>query len=524
MDNTGRITKPLRKSARRIAFGSTIDGAIDAELAFMLEIDTAHFVMLVETGLLPDRSAGRVLRAIDELRASDLSVLRGELAPRGLYVLYEDCLRASLPEADALQWGASRNDKGATVVRLRLRSSYLRLMRRTSVLQAALLKQAMKWSNITMPAYTNGVAAQPISFGHYLTGIASALERDLDGLEQAGSLLNACPLGAGAVAGTSLPINVRRTCELLGFTTPVFHSVDAVASRDFALRLLAAGAVLGVTLSRMASDLLHWLTPEYGFLRVPDCLVTSSSMMPQKRNPYLLELALGRSATAIGALTTLATAMHGTPFSNSATVSTETARQVFTPLRDLADSADLLRIMIRGVEPQVATMLERARNGYTAATALADRLTIRNEGRFRDAHHEVGKIVTAAIASGGLSLEQAAYQWFDSKPPVPLDGLDPASVARAAEHGGGPGSASQKVILNRLSEALSNRFVRIKKVAHQWRTAADRLRQVVNELCGTAVSSLSSLDSRDKTNQTDETANSSVHCPILSKNTKEDVF
>src|SRR6185369_13149244 len=157
------------------------------------------------------------------------------------------------------------------------------------------------YADVTMPVYTHYQAAVPITYGHYLTGVGFALSRDIAGLMSVIADLNACPLGAGAVSGTSLPIDPARTAGLLGFDQPVPHSIDAVASRDVILRLLSAAAILGVSLSRVASDLLLWTSVEFGFLTVPDTLAGSSSMMPQKRNVYMLEHVEGRSAAALGA-------------------------------------------------------------------------------------------------------------------------------------------------------------------------------------------------------------------------------
>src|SRR5262249_17458275 len=202
----------------------------------------------------------------------------------------------------------ARNDLNATVLRIRLRQPILRLLSESLRLQAVLLRRARKFRRIVMPAYTHYQAAVPVTYGHYLAGVAGALERDILGLIEGSRELDFCPLGAGSVGGTTLPIDQQRTASLLGFSGPVLHSIDAVASRDIVTRMLAAISILGITLSRLAADLLLWTTSEFGFLKLPDRLVGSSSMMPQKRNPFILEHVQGRSAAAIGAFVAAATA------------------------------------------------------------------------------------------------------------------------------------------------------------------------------------------------------------------------
>jgi argininosuccinate lyase len=206
---------------------------------------------------------------------------------------------------------------------------YIGLLQELLKLQVVLLRRSRRFADVTMPAYTHYQAAVPITYGHYLAGVGWALARDIAGIIASSKSLNICPLGAGAVGGTSLPIQTERTALLLGFDEPALNSVDAVASRDLILRLLASLAILGVTLSRISADLLLWTTSEFGFLTVSDNLVGSSSMMPQKRNLFLLEHIQGRSTAAIGAFVHSSTAMHSTPFTNSIAVGTEAVSPVW---------------------------------------------------------------------------------------------------------------------------------------------------------------------------------------------------
>ncbi|HWO23361.1 MAG TPA: lyase family protein [Kofleriaceae bacterium] len=484
MEHTGRLQQSVTDLARRILFGATADAAIDADLGYIVEVDRAHLVMLAERGLLPAAHARALLAAIAALTASGFAPLRGQPAPRGLYLLYEDHLiRALGPEVGGmLQIGRSRNDLGATIFRLRLRAPVLALLGEAQRLLAILVRRAERYQGTCMPAYTHYQAAVPISYGHYLAGVACALARDTDGLAATLDELDTCALGAGAVGGTTLPIDAARTAALLGFRRPVAHSIDAVASRDLALRLLAGAAILGVTLSRAATDLLLWTSGELGLLWLPDHLVGSSSMMPQKRNAFLLEHVQGRSTAALGALVGAAAAMHAKPFTNSIAVGTEGVAPLEGALRATREASILLRLVIAGARPEPAAMAARAAAGYTTATELANRLVATGELSFRSAHHAVGALVRDAIARGE-PLEQAALDW-PLAGAADLGGLDPASVARASAYGGGPGDRAMDACLGQLRAGWRARAAAIALRRRNWQAAAEALDAEVTRLLG----------------------------------------
>jgi len=425
MDDTGRIRRPLSPTARRIVFGEPAPGP--SELMLTSHVDRAHLVMLVERGLVDRTAAAALLAEIELLRRNDFAPLRQMEARRGRYMLYEDWLVERLGERTAgiLRTGRSRNDLNATVLRLRLRPPVGRLLTETLRLQAVLLGRSRRFAGVVMPGYTHYQPAVPTTYGHHLGGVASALDRDLEALRAAATGLDESPLGGGTGHGSALPIDPARTAALLGFERPVAHALDAVASRDIVLRLLAAAAVLGVTASRLAADLLLWTTAEFAFLELPDELVGSSSAMPQKRNPFLLEHVKGRSARAAGAFVAATTAMHAAPFANSVAVGTEGCAGVVEALDATADSVTLLRLVVAGARPRPGTMLARAIAGQTTATAMAERLVAEEDLSFREAHHAVGRMLTEAVGTGRTP-----------------EGLDPVDVAHAARYGGGPGGSS----------------------------------------------------------------------------------
>lgn len=484
MENTGRISRSINPSARRILFGDTANGSIVAEMKYITQVDRAHLVMLSECGLIESSRAAKLLCAIRELEASGFAPLAAKSAVRGLYLLYEDYLIEQLgaETGGILHTARSRNDLNATVLLLRLRSPYLKLLRESSRLLAVLLGRARYFARTVMPAYTHYQAAVPITYGHYLAGIASALARDINSVLAIGVDLGRCPLGAGAVGGTSFPIHTDRTAKLLGFEAPVKHSIDAVASRDFILRLLSAATILGVTLSRLATDLLTWTTAEFGFLELPDQLVGSSSMMPQKRNPFLLEHVQGRSSSALGAFVNAATAMHAKPFTNSISVGTEAVSHVWPALQNITEATVLARLVVSGAKPIPEAMLERAERGYICATEFANRLVTCQGMPFRNAHHTVGSLISQAIENRD-SLTQMIAQWRGAEEcPSAFADLDAASVARSSGHGGGPGDASLQSCLQTLQAEWARLTRARREQEERWTTAATALSAAVSDL------------------------------------------
>lgn len=484
LENTGRILYGVTPTARRILFGETADTSIEVELGHISQVDLAHIVMLAECGIIDRDTARQLIREINDLRASNFEPLRGQHAPRGLYLLYENYLIGKLGECigGALHTARSRNDLNATTLRLRLRTHYLDLLRETLRLQAVLIRRGRRFADVVMPSYTHYQAAVPITYGHYLAGIGCALGRDIAALAVTGSDLNRCPLGAGAIGGVSLPIDPARTASLLGFSAPVLNSVDSIASRDFILRLLSAASILGVTLSRLSADLLLWTTKEFGLISLPDNLVGSSSMMPQKRNPFLLEHVQGRSAVATGAFMNSVAAMHAKPFTNSIAVGIEAVTPVWNAMKGITEAVVLTRLVVADALPRPEAMLAAADEGYTSATELANRLVVDRKMAFRTAHKTVGSIIRTTLEKGGESLVAAA-RWREAEHlDVSLTNLDPASVVQATVYGGGPGRSSVMTCLQALHSAWSGQMRNRREQEHKWRAAEASLHNAVQQV------------------------------------------
>lgn len=444
---TGRLTGQLGPRTLQVVYGELTAAGLAAELPLLTRVDRAHLVMLAERELVAPAAAGALLRCIGELASLAWEPLLGRPAPRGLYLMYEGYLveRLGADVGGVLHTGRSRNDLKATVTALRLREWVLDLAAEAVRLQAVLLGRARAYASVVMPVYTHYQAAMPVTYGYYLLGVALAAGRDLDALRTAAAGLDVCPLGAGAVAGTDLPIDPARTAQLLGFGSTTSHALDAVASRDVPLRVLAAAAGLAVTLSRLAADLQLWSTAEFGFVHFPDRLVGGSSAMPQKRNAFLLEHLRAKPAQALGAWTAAASAMAATPFTNSIEVGTEAVASIGPGLEAARQAVLLAQVLVAGARPDAARMASRALDGFTAATAVANRL-VRRGVPFRTAHEQVGDAVRRAVEAGSTRLADFGPPgWLDE---LGLGGLetgelDLAELVAAHAYGGGPGAFAE---------------------------------------------------------------------------------
>jgi argininosuccinate lyase len=440
-EGTGRLTRTLPPRTRRVVYGRQGPEEIRRELEPISTVDLAHVVMLLECGLLDGAAAARLVVAVRGLRASGFAELEGLDAPRGAYLMYEGHLSRELG-ADVggkLHTARSRNDLKATVTAMQLRDElgelHHQLMRQIGVL----LARARAHADVVMPVYTHFQPAMPVSYGYYLAGVAAALDRDLEALRHAVGALDRCPLGAGAVAGTDLPINPERTARLLGFGAPSLHATDAVAARDTVLHALSAAASAAVTLSRLATDLQLWSTQEFGFLHFPERLVGGSSAMPQKRNAFLLEHVKAKAGVAIGAWTAAASAMKSTPFTNSIEVGTEAVNVAWPALAAVRDAVLLGQVLVSGARPVAGRMAARAEEGFVTATVIANRMVAQGVP-FRAAHHAVGAAVREAVESGRTELTP-----LGGPEGLPARSPRPSETLADLNRGGGPGECGKVV-------------------------------------------------------------------------------
>ena len=482
MENTGRIRRTLLASARAAVYPPLAPDEIESELIVGSEVDCAHIVMLLEQKLLPSAVGIELLRAIDRLRRSNFQPLANRVPLRGLYLMYEDYLiEFAGPEVGgALQIHRSRNDYNATAQKMAARDPLRKLTAEGARLVAILLAKARRYKETLMPVYTHGQAALPGSYGFYLSGVAEALMRELEGLAAASAQIETCPLGAGAAVGAAAPIRPERTANLLGFREPCSHALDAVASRDWALRLLASCATLGVLLSRIAADLSQWLTAEFGFLCLPDSLVGSSSAMPQKRNPFLLEHVAGRAAALPSAFSAAAAAMSRAPFTNAIAANNEGIRPLQDAMKECRECLLLLRLLIASAVPDSPIMRARAEAGATAAAYTAHVLCARYQLSFRSAHRLLGEAITASGEQTGRYCAEFVRHHLDGHgfPVTPAE-IDPqhAFAAYCSDGGAAPGAVLRNV--EQTSRRLATFISRARATQSRWLQARQQIEHEV---------------------------------------------
>ncbi len=288
--------------------------------------------------------------------------------------------------AGRLHTARSRNDQVALDFRLWIREACDRTVEQVLGLQRALVAQADKHAATLMPGFTHLQSAQPVTFGHHLMAYVEMLGRDGGRFADARARMNESPLGAAALAGTSFPIDRQMTATRLGFDQPMANSLDAVSARDFALEALAAAGILSLNLSRLAEEIVLWMTPQFGFIRLSDAFTTGSSIMPQKRNPDAAELTRAKTGRVLGAFTALSLVMKGLPLAYSKDMQ-EDKVPAFEAFDSLEVALAAMTGMVADLEPNEAAMAAAAGAGYSTATDLADWLVRTLNLPFRRAHH-----------------------------------------------------------------------------------------------------------------------------------------
>lgn len=408
-------------------------------LQYQAAIDEAHLLMLADQGLISQAAAADLLKHILGLRDEGFQSLEGRDAPRGLYLAYEAELtaRAGAEKAGWLHLARSRNDLNATISLLALREAACSISQQIGIAQDALLQRAEQASRLVAPLYSQYQIALPGSPGHYLLGVFFALGRERQRLHSLLEDIRNCPMGAGAGGGTSMPIDPLKTASLLGFEEPSFNSLDAVASRDHHLQGLSVFAGVSILLSRVAQDLQVWTTREFALIDIPRNLAGGSSMLPQKKNPFLLEHIKGSASTVIGAYISAATATCKSPFSNSI----EASNYGCSPLRlseeALKRAIILTSLIVKYMSFNVQSMRENLEDGTAMTTVAAERMASRGVP-FRKAHTQVGEIASR------LSQDNSVAECRSELASHLADVL-PASLEEcrdALQFGGGPGKRS----------------------------------------------------------------------------------
>jgi len=360
----------------------------------------AHARGLVGAGILTAEEFGKIEKGLREIEAEITSgrfEFKTELEDVHMNIEAELTRRIGAAGAK-LHTARSRNDQVATDFRLYLKNQGARLDRELIGLQMALLDLAERSGELLIPGYTHLQRAQPVSAAHHLLAYVEMLQRDRGRLEDSLVRMDTCPLGSGAIAGSTITIDRASVAEELGFDGISQNSMDAVADRDFACEFLSFGAILGMHLSRLCEDLILWAGADFGFIHLSDAHTTGSSLMPQKKNPDIAELVRGKTGRLYGNLVALLTTMKGLPLTYNRDMQ-EDKEPVFDTIDTLASALPLLAEMIGAAAMNESRCAAAVADPLLLATDLADYLVL--EGiPFRQAHEMVGKLVAHSVKSG----------------------------------------------------------------------------------------------------------------------------
>ena len=381
------------------AYTSSI--AVDARLLpGDVAASIAHARMLGRQRIIPKKDADAIVRGLLEILeefARGEFVLRDDL--EDVHMNVEARLAEKIgPAAGRLHTARSRNDQVATDFRMYTKSAALRAMGALLKLETALLDLAAANKAVVMPGYTHLQRAQPVLFAHHLLAYCEMFERDATRFAFALQMMDELPLGSGALAGVAYPIDRAFVAEQLEFSRISANSIDAVSDRDFVIDYLSAAALTAVHLSRLAEELVLWSSAEFGFIRLPDAFATGSSIMPQKKNPDVAELARGRTGRIIGDLVAMLTTLKGLPLAYNRDLQ-EDKPALFHAEDTLMATLDVFAAMLPRIEVDAKRARKAAVAQFSLATDFADYL-VRQGLPFREAHEAVGKLVRHAEGQG----------------------------------------------------------------------------------------------------------------------------
>ena len=453
-----RFAAPLTDEAAALNASVAFDHRL---LPYDVEGSKAHAEMLAAQGIIAPSDADAIRRGLDQVAAE---WERGELvldpALEDVHMNVERRLVALVGEpGKRLHTARSRNDQVATDLRLYARAAAADLALRIDRLRRALVRQARVHLDTLLPGYTHLQRAQPTRLSHYLLAYEAMLARDRERLTDGARRTNRCPLGAGALTGTSFPIDRARTAAALGFEGLATNTLDAVGDRDFAVELVAACALAMSHLSRLGEELVLWASQEFGFVRLPEGYCSGSSIMPQKVNPDIPELVRGKAGRVVGDLVALLTTVKGLPLAYNKDLQ-ETQEPLYDAVETLAASLAAMAGCIEGAAFSVERMREAVGRGYVVATELADYLAARGVP-FREAHAITGALVRAASERGvelsDLSLDEMRAAAGSSASAIGGDVLavlDPARAVDRRDVPGGPARLRVLAELERLEREL----------------------------------------------------------------------
>jgi argininosuccinate lyase len=477
----GRIGS-LRKDVAK--FTSSIKD--DAKLSkAVIAINKAHVIMLAEQKIIKQADGAKLLAALN--KHADVKL---DVSSEDVHMAVEEAVLKEVgwETGGNLHVAKSRNDQVATAIRMALRQSLLSLMTSVVQMQESLAKTAEKHVKTVILAYTHLQPAQPVTFAHYLLSYFDALERDLQRLQETYARVNLCPMGAGALATTSFPINRERVAELLGFNDIVENSIDAVGSRDFILETTAALTLIAVNLSRLAEDLIVWSSPDFGVIELPDDFASTSSIMPQKKNPEVLEVIRARASHVLGDFVASAAVLKSLPSTYNLDFQ-EITPKLWTATENVNSALDIFAKLIPNLKVS-ADVSSRASASFAAATELANMLVRKYHVPFRTAHKIVGSLVKRLIEAKQTFLnatpelpQKIAQEAGDIKLVVKAEditaSIDALKIVETYKVTGGPAPAEVKRALTVRKKRLVLAKSNVSKLIQKLDEAESKLQSTV---------------------------------------------
>jgi argininosuccinate lyase len=365
----------------------------------------AHATMLQKIGVLKKNELSAIVKGLNQI-AKEIAAGKFKWNPalEDVHMNIEAELTKRIPAGAKLHTARSRNDQVALDVRLWLRDEITALLGEIANLQRTLVSLGEKNSDVLIPGYTHLQRAQPVYFAHHLLAYVETLERDCERLWDCHSRVNVCPLGSGAIAGSTLPLKRELVAKLLGFVNDAGeiqltqNSMDAVSDRDFLIEFSATAALLAIHFSRLAEDVILWASAEFNFIKIADAYTTGSSLMPQKKNPDIAELARGKTGRVVGNLMALLTLLKGLPMTYNRDLQ-EDKERLFDTADTVRATTRIFSAMLRNIKINRAECENAASDPALLATDLADYL-VKKGMPFRQAHHAVGAVVALAEKTG----------------------------------------------------------------------------------------------------------------------------
>ncbi len=464
----GRFKHDLNKTAAE--FGASVD--VDQRLAPQdIRGSIAHVRMLGASGVLGKDEVQRIVDGLTQLAAEvERGTLTWDPAKEDVHMNLEAALMERVGEVGGkLHTGRSRNDQVVTDMRLWTREACQKTADRIAQLLAVLTVRAAQTLDVLLPGYTHLQRAQPVRLAHHLLAWCEMLQRDRARLVDASRRMNLSPLGSGALAATTFPIDRHATARELGFEGVTHNSLDAVGDRDFLLETVAALAICAVHLSRMAEELVLWSSQEFGFVQMSDAFTTGSSMMPQKKNPDMAELVRGKCGRVMGDLVSLMVMLKGLPLAYNRDMQ-EDKPPVFDAFDTVDASLQVLSGCLATARFDAERMREALREGFVEATELADYLASRGVP-FRQAHRVVGQLVTYALERkktlSDLTLEELRAQHTAFSQDV-YEALQPETAVERRQVIGGPARAMVAREIEALRKNLRELGLDVDRVARSF--------------------------------------------------------